>query len=309
MRKRVLLSSIIVIFIAAVFCSSSVVLASKGSGGKGKPGEHTMRSPIRLALTPEGNLLVSEYRSGIILTVDGKTLEVISWFQLDGRPLGVAYAKGCIYVGNETKERIEVYNGEGIKVDNVVFSRPILKPTDIGVDTEMDRIFVVDGVQKTVNVFSTGGEFLGSFPGANTSSQLVNPTGIAVNPAGKEVFVSDYGDSSQYIWPRIQIFDYNGNVVDTISGKEGMLGTRFSRPQGLAVDNSGHVFLVDCYSGEIMVFDRYNGNLLKKLGGYGTEPGQLRLPLDIVINPSSKDIYVTNNRAARVDIFEEGGVL
>jgi DNA-binding beta-propeller fold protein YncE len=88
-----------------------------------------------------------------------------------------------------------------------------------------------------------------------------------------------------------------------------MFGTRFSRPQGLAVDDSGHVFMVDCYSGEIMVFDRYTGKTLKTMAGYGTDPGQLRLPLDMVMNPSTKDIYVTNNRSATIEKFEKGGVL
>jgi DNA-binding beta-propeller fold protein YncE len=88
-----------------------------------------------------------------------------------------------------------------------------------------------------------------------------------------------------------------------------MFGTRFSRPQGLAVDESGHVFMVDCYSGEIMVFDRYNGNTLKTMAGYGTDPGQLRLPLDIVIDPGTNDIYVTHNRAARIELFKNGGAL
>jgi tripartite motif-containing protein 71 len=122
------------------------------------------------------------------------------------------------------------------------------------------------------------GNFIRSIPSSPDNNILANPTGIAVNPASQEVVVSDYGDSNLYIKPRIQIFDYNGELVGTISGKLGMLGTRFSRPQGLAVDESGHVFMVDCYSGEIMAFDRYSGSLLKTLGGFGSEPGQLQFP-------------------------------
>lgn len=88
-----------------------------------------------------------------------------------------------------------------------------------------------------------------------------------------------------------------------------MFGLRFSRPQGLELDKEGHVFMVDCYSGEIMVFDRYTGQTLKTMAGYGTDPGQLRLPLDLVMNPSTKDIYITNNRAAAIEKIEKGGVL
>jgi DNA-binding beta-propeller fold protein YncE len=305
MKKRVFLTSITAIFIAAFFCCLSTLWAGNPPKGK-KPGIQQLLSPIRLTMTQKGNLLVSDYQSGMIVTVDCKSLEATHWFPVEGRPLGVAYARGHIYVGNTSKKCVEVYARGGKKLYQL--NGEIIQPTDIAVDENQDYVFVVDTAQKKVNIFNLKGKFIRSFPALETGN-LVNPTGITVNPAGKEVFVSDYGDSSQYIWPRIQIFDYNGNVVGTISGKDGMLGTRFSRPQGLTVDNSGHVFLVDCYSGEIIVFDRYNGNLLKKLGGYGTEPRQLRLPLDIVINPSSKDIYVTNNRAARVDIFEEGGVL
>jgi len=31
--------------------------------------------------------------------------------------------------------------------------------------------------------------------------------------------------------------------------------------------------------------------------------------LDIVMNPSSKDLYVTNNRSATIEIFVKGGEL
>jgi DNA-binding beta-propeller fold protein YncE len=279
--------------------------AGNAPGGK-KPGVHQLHSPIRLAMTPEGNLLVSDHRLGMILTVDRKSLEATRLFPVEGRPLGVAYARGHIYVGNASKECVEVYARGGKKLYQL--NGVIKQPTDIAVDEKQGYVFVVDGIEKKVNVFNLKGKFIRSFPGLDPDN-LVNPTGITVNPGDKEVFVSDYGDVNKYIKPRIQIFDYQGNLLYTIPGKKGMFGMRFSRPQGLAVDNDGHVFMVDCFSGEIMVFDRYNANLLKKLGGYGTDPGQLRLPLDIVIDPSSKDIYVTHNRAARVDIFKQGGVL
>jgi len=87
-----------------------------------------------------------------------------------------------------------------------------------------------------------------------------------------------------------------------------MLGSRFSRPQGLAVDDSGHVYVVDCFSGEVLVFDRFTGKLLKTVGSYGTNPGQLRLPLDLVVSQRSRDIYVTNNQMKRIEVFKEGGL-
>jgi DNA-binding beta-propeller fold protein YncE len=305
MRINAVLITIFIIFITVIFCCPSIVLAGN-TFNKKKPGVHQLHSPIRLAMTSEGNLLVSDYQLGMIVTVDCKNLESTSGFPVQGKPLGVAYARGSIYVGNASKQCVEVYARDGEKLYQ--FSEVIKQPTDITIDEKQGLAFVVDAHQKKVNVFNLKGKFIRAFPGLDPDN-LLNPTGITLDPAAEEVLVSDYGDITKYIYPRIQIFDYDGNLLYTIPGKNGMFGVRFSRPQGLAVDESGHVFMVDCYSGEIMVFDRYNGNTLKVMAGYGTEPGQLRLPLDIVIDPSSKDIFVTNNRSATIEIFEKGGVL
>ena len=294
-----------IIFITIIFCCPSTVLAGNTLNKK-KPGIHQLHSPMRLAMTPDGNLLVTDYQLGMIVTVDRKTLKASRWFPVQGRPLGVAYARGLIYVGNTSKRCVEVYARGGKKLYQ--FNGVIKQPTDIAIDEKQGLVFVVDAYQKKVKVFNLKGKFIRSFPGSDPNN-LVNPTGITLAPGPKEVFVSDYGDITKYIYPRIQIFDYEGNLLYTIPGKKGMLGVRFSRPQGLAVDEAGHVFMVDCFSGEIMVFDRYNGQTLKTMAGYGTDPGQLRLPLDIVMNPSSKDIYVTNNRGSTIEIFEKGGVL
>jgi tripartite motif-containing protein 71 len=305
MRINAVCITIFILFITIIFCYPSTALAGNAPNKK-KPGIHQLHSPTRLTMTSEGNLLVSDYQLGMIVSVDHKSLKATRWFTVKGRPLGVAYARGHIYVGNTSKKCVEVYTWGGKKLYQL--TGVIKQPMDIAIDEKQGLAFVVDGTEKKVIVFNLKGKFICSFPGLDPDN-LVNPSGITVEPAAQEVFVSDYGNPTKYIYPRIQIFNYNGNLLDTIPGKKGMFGMRFSRPQGLAVDESGHVFMLDCYSGEIMVFDRYNGNLLKTMAGYGTDPGQLRLPLDIVINPSSKDIYVTNNRSATIEIFEKGGVL
>ena len=307
MRKDLILGPSVIVLILALFLWQTAVFAEPASNAK-KPGVHQLYNPIRLAITPEGNLLVSDYHLGMIVTVDRKDLKTTRWFPVEGKPLGVAYAKGHIYVGNASKKCVEVYSRGGKKLYRL--EGEIIHPTDISVDETDNYIFVVDGLGKCVKVFRLNkGTFIRAIPSSPDNNILANPTGIAVDPVNKEVFVSDYGDDNLYIKPRIQVFDYNGDLVSTVSGKAGMLGTRFSRPQGLAVDESGHVFMVDCYSGEIMAFDRYSGSLLKTLGGFGTEPGQLQLPLDIVIDPTSRDIYVTNNRAGAIAIFPQGGQL
>jgi hypothetical protein len=97
-----------IIFITIIFCCPSAVLA-ENTLNKKKPGVQQLHSPIRLTMTPEGNLLVSDYQLGMIVTVDHKSLKTTGWFPVEGHPLGVAYARGHIYVGNASKKCVEVY--------------------------------------------------------------------------------------------------------------------------------------------------------------------------------------------------------
>ncbi len=110
---------------------------------------------------------------------------------------------------------------------------------------------------------------------------------------------------------RVQIFDYAGNHLKSISGKAGMTKKRFSRPQGLAVDGQGHIFLVDCLIGRVLVLDRNTGATIKSLGTYGRSgaPGEMALPLDVVIDSRTKNVFVTNNRLGRIEVFVKGGLV
>lgn len=313
-KKAAIIFPVVLIII---FCSGVMNFAQSKEAGKSSPGQ--MYSPIRLAEGANGSLLVSDYGQGMILIMNRKNYKVVSGFPVEGKPTGIAYLKGHIYVGNAAAGRIDVYSFAGSQSGKKKSVKTaVANPTDIAVDPGINRIFAADGAAKNVKIFDTKGNLTGQIPVSDPDHTLLAaPTGIAVDPVRQEVLVSDYGDSAKGISPRIQIFNYNGDYVDTITGEgtsSGGMGMwkplpRFSRPQGLAVDDAGHVFLVDCYASEILVFDRLSGILLKTLGGFGTDPGQLQLPLDIVFLKKTKDLVVTNNRAARVDLFEKGGEL
>lgn len=302
MRKKTAVITIFTVFTLCVFIFTLIGTAETQPLRKTKTNK--LLSPVRIAFDSNGNLVVSEYRQGLIITLDRKSLEVIRWFPIDGKPLGVACVNNLIIVGNETKGCLEVYKKRGRKLS--LPCTPVQKPMDLAVDKNNKRLFAIDGVQKAVKVFSLKGGLLqqtipASPPNANI---LANPTAIAVDSTRQEFYVSDYGDRASSIYARVQIFDYDGNLTGTISGKQGMFGQRFSRPQGLAVDGKGHLLMIDCFVGEIMVFDLLSGELLKTFGEYGTEPGQLRLPFDLVFDPAAKAMFVTNNRCARIEVFK-----
>lgn len=263
-------------------------------------------SPARLSVGPSGILLVTDYRAQAVFMVSRTNVaKVIRSFSIDGRPLGIAWARGRIYVGNETTGAVEVYNPAG-KLMYTLGGAPgsVKQPSDIAVDASRGLVFVVDGHEKRIRVFGLKGPELTAISGIGAGS-LVNPIGIALDQTREEILVSDYGhpaDSSDERAPSlVHIFDYDGNKIAEISGSR-----RFSRPQGLAVEE-GHIYLADGMLGQVLVLDRSSGATVATLGEFGTGPGQLQLPLDVVIDPSSKDVYVTNNRAARIELFEGGG--
>ena len=288
-------------------------------------------SPMRIAPAGSGLLLVSDYHQKMVFLVSQRDTNKRRGFPIQGRPMGVAKAGRLIYVGNETEARIDVYNRRGklvrhlggpsggIRLLNREFTPPIPssffgqgieKPTDIAVDSLHNRLFVVDGAQKVVKAFTRRGDPLFTIPSTFPDIDiLANPTAVAVDPILSEIYVSDYGDEKIGIYARIQIFNYSGEQIGTISGKQGMMGQRFSRPQGVFADGAGHLFLVDCFSAEVMMFDRNTGILLKTLGSHGTAEGQMRLPLDVVVHRRTKDVFVTNSRLARIERFAGGGEL
>ncbi len=269
------------------------------------------RSPVRIALAPNGNLIVSDYREGAIFTLDRRNLEVVRAFTVPGRPLAVAWERGRLFVGNEATGSVEVYNRAGKWLYDLGGAKGIIRqPADIAIDARRGLAFVVDGYDRIVKVFDTRGPLLYTISGPGTApDQLARPTGIALDQDREEVLVSDYGDPEAGIPARAQIYDYTGDYLGAISGEAGAGEFRFSRPQGLAVDGIGHIFLVDSLLGQVLVFDRATGAGLKTLGSFGMAPGQLLLPLDITLDRRAMDLFVTNNRTGRVEVFRGGGTI
>lgn len=275
------------------------------------PHAQAITSPVRITLIPNGKLLVTDPQARRVYLVSSETKQILKSLAIDGKPMGIAFHKDYVYVGNETTTSVEIYDSTRKGSYRKVRTIPnILLPTDIEIDSTRRKVFVVDSKAKKVKVFTPKGHPIFQFPSA-ADPELHFPTGIALDRVNQKVFVADYGDMAQNVYASINIYDYAGKLLSSISGEgSGMMATaKFSRPQGMAVDNSGNIFVVDCYSSEIMAFDPTTGSLLKTIGGFGSEPGKMMLPLDMAFHPPTMDIFVTNNRASRIEIYREGGRL
>lgn len=261
-------------------------------------------SPVRIAFNGNGDLLVSDYSYGQVLTLDPVSLDIIDELTVNGRPLGVAWANGLTYVGNSSSQQVEVYNAYGQEVYTLGFGTvTISAPQDIAIGN--NEIYVVDGGAKVVQVFDQDGTSAGTIPQAGYDKNiLANPTAITVDEVTGKIYVSDYGDlGAGDVAPRIQVFKADGTFAYTInSGSANKF--RFTMPQGLTVNNN-KLYAIDTNTSEIHVFDATNGTLLSKVKGSGITSGvnAMKLPLDLVIDNTTNKMFVTNSKMASISVF------
>lgn len=284
---------------------------------------------MRITDGPPGQILVTDSQQGMIFALDERNLEILWTYEVPSAPMGIAYRSNFVFVGNSTTQNVEVYRlqgssgGSGKTLEfqyNLGFTpagQPgsIRIPSDIALDQDLGLVFVMDSGERKVKVFDFKGNPIRTFP-SPSDPPLLSPVAIAVDEVNKEIVVSDYGDPNGWSTPaapaRIQVYSYSGTLLKQIDGGPAPPvdpAALFSRPQGLAVDGRGHIFMAESVLGQVYVFDRNTGALVKKLGDFGDGPGQLQLPLDLFLDPKSQDLYVTNNMLKRIEVFRNAGAL
>jgi sugar lactone lactonase YvrE len=176
------------------------------------------------------NSLGAVVSSNVVLTV----IPVYQFTTIAGQPSGDGNADG-------TGSAARFYGPVSVAVD----SARIVYVADSGNDTI--RKIALDGVVTTLAGLA-GWETQGSADGAGSAARFNGPSGVAVDSAGN-VFVADTENHT------IRKVTPDG-VVTTLAGLAGSLGrtdgkgsaARFYQPSGVAVDNTGNVFVADTYN-------------------------------------------------------------
>ena len=266
-------------------------------------------SPVRIALGQKGEILVADSRTQAIIKWKPGKQDKASTISVPGRPVSVAAGWNKFFVGNERTQTVDVVNKKGrllytLGGDDFYITRP----SDIALDIDRGLVFVTDPIGARVLVFDQAGELLQTIPAAG-QKKLKAPTGIFVDTIKGEILVSDYEAAGNWFSAAggILIYDYQGNHLATVAGNQ-VGGYDFTRPQGLTVNSQGFIYLVDSFRGQVLIFDRETQLGVATLGELGKGPGQLMLPLDIVIDAASNDVYITNNRNQRIEVISGGGV-
>lgn len=204
--------------------------------------------------------------------------------------------------------------------------------------SENDYLFT-DSKNNTIYLFNNEDEEIKVF---NTNLAFNQPTGIAINPKSKQIWVIDTKNHSivvldlsgnfikrigkrgtepgEFNFPTYLSIDASGiaYVVDSMNFRLQMLNSEgkilnvfgevgnatgyFARSKGVATDTYGHIYIVDALYNSIQIFNN-EGQLLYYFGSTGSGPGEFWLPAGLYIDDNNF-IYVADSYNSRIQIFK-----
>ena len=129
-----------------------------------------------------------------------------------------------------------------------------------------------------------------------TIDNVKNPWGIAVREGG-EVIVAESG--------RHCVTIISTNNEKRSFGECGRNTGMFDHPECLAIDASGNILVVEYDNHRIQKFSP-TGEFLKSVGKRGEkEPLDFNQPVGIAIHPTTRQIYIADNRNHRVQVLND----
>jgi streptogramin lyase len=225
----------------------------------------TLVEPFRVALAPDGSLVIPNGRGHDVLRLRGGRLERIAGNGRDGFEAdGVAATATAV----------------GFPLDAAV-----APDGDVYVVTA-HRVRRVDAATGAISTFAgTGVDHYDGDGGPATAANLDGPVAVAVAPNG-DVFIAE-------VRGRIRRVDASTGVISTYAGvgrnaSSGDGGparaAEIDRPHGLTVAPDGTVYIADTYGGRIRRIDAATGTITSVVSGLTT------LPVHVAVAPDGSVI-------------------
>lgn len=173
------------------------------------------------------------------------------------------------------------------------------QPSDVSVSKD-GRIYVVDGVNNKIRIYSSRGNLVSSFGKKGSGSgEFRYPLGIDIDSSGK-VYIADSGNH------RIQIFNLRGDFIDKINVPS--KNDHPADPTDVAVDeNRNRCYVVDNDNHCILVYDLSTFKLIKTFGKPGTEKRAFMYPFLITLD-HDKYLYIVDVINTRIQVLNPEGL-
>jgi hypothetical protein len=250
------------------------------------PARDNVTHPIRISAGPQDLIYVTDSTAGAVFILN-HSLTIIGEISNLSRPLGIAAdSAGRVYVGNDGRDNIELYDVDGTLL-RVIGTGYVQMPNDLCIDHD-GYLYVVDSLACKVFVFagtqlvrSIGeqGENPGQFQFPVAAAISYNQPQVSPNEA--VIYVADQGDS------RIEIFNLTGTYLtgfgEAVPAYSDNWHGKFVRLQSIDFDSADILHAADCFMTNVQILDPATGDYISSYGTRGSDSGQLNLPLDICI--------------------------
>ena len=173
------------------------------------------------------------------------------------------------------------------------------KPSDVSV-SKNGLIYVVDGVNHKIKIFSRKGRLVSSFGRKGSGSgEFRSPLGIDIDDSGK-VYIADSGNQ------RVQIFSAKGSYIAEM--KIPAKNNHPADPTDVVVDDSrNRCYVVDNDNHYILAYDLSTFKLINTYGSPGTGKRMFRFPFLIALD-SENYLYIVDVINTRVQILNPDGL-
>jgi DNA-binding beta-propeller fold protein YncE len=221
---------------ARVYAGDSSIDAT----GDGPRLSATFRSPFGLALSPNGDLYVSDQIDSVVRRISndevttiagaiGKSGTTEGQFALFQGPRGLAVTPldGNVYAADTLNNEVRILyiGGPFVPAYNVSGDAKFDAPSGLAA-TKRGNLYVADTRNNSIRKMTQVPGFVGLFSVATVASGLHAPLGVAVD-VNEIVYIADTDDGS--------IRKTDGSIV----------ATGFDHPTGVALDSRGNLFVTD----------------------------------------------------------------
>ncbi len=236
----------------------------------------------------KGKIYISdrELRSIIIVDLEQRKFDFIKTRGMGAlrQPAGIAISKDNFkYIADFGRKQIVVFDSENNYVRAYGHKDQFVKPVDVAVHENL--LYVCDfGLHQIIVIDMVSGDTIQTIGSLGDSEgQFLKPTHITIGTHG-DIYVNDAFNF------RIQMFDSFGAYVK----KFGFHGDSFgglARPKGIAVDRDGRLYVVDAAFENVQIFDDETLRLLTFFGGYGENPGNMKLPISVYVDYENVEYF------------------
>ena len=254
--------------------------------------QHSPRggSYVGVAVNSEGLLAVTDDNNTCIHTFrkEGPFLKSIGKGVLGGNLGGITFdLKGNVWVADKGNNKVLKLSQDGRLLQTIDHaaskSDHFNCPLGVSVSPE-GLVYICDRGNHRVTVHDKEGRFLFVF-GSKGSGPVCfdRPWDVAFGSDGL-VYVTDGGNSIVCVW-----------------SKEGSFQRGFKTkyvPSYIAATGDNHLLITSFSSNTVMVYT-LGGQLAHEFGGYGSDPGKLRIPYGICVDDSGA-VYVADCRCVQV---------